>query len=133
MSFVGNPPSSCVNANCRSNCLHLAARAWGRGSSGWYDARKAMGVIQDANQFVYAANPATGEKNPEAFNIPIGALVFWNPDPNGHIATYVGDGMVVSNGNWENKGDGVYLVPMEIMNNYGRGYEGYTANPVWAY
>lgn len=131
LSFVGNPPSSCSNYNCRHNCLHLASRAWGRASSGIYDAFTAWDMARAQGKAVTVIDPKTGKKNPEAFNIPIGALVYWNPQDNGHVATYVGDGKAVTNGDF-GKGQGVYLVPMEAMNGYGTGYQGW-AYPVWGY
>lgn len=129
LGFVGNPPSSCINYNCKANCLHITARAYGRGVSGWYDAFESWKQANVAGKAVLAIDPRTGEKNPEAFNIPIGALVYWNPQPNGHVATYVGDGKAVTNGDF-GRGQNVYLVPMEAMSGYGTGYQGW-AYPVW--
>lgn len=131
MSFVGNPPSSCTNYGCRHNCLHLASRAWGRATSGWYDAKESWQKAVASGNAVPAVDPKTGKTNPAAYSIPIGALVYWNPEPNFHVATYVGDGKVVSNGNF-GKGDSVYLVPMEAFKGYGTGYLGW-AYPNWAY
>jgi hypothetical protein len=128
-SFVGNPPTSCSNKNCVNNCGHLSARAWGRSHSGYDTARIQWWAAVRAGKATFAINPETGQRNPEAYNVPLGGLLYWDTSGDaGHVATYIGDGKLMSNYKGE-RGDGVYAVPFEGFQGYGP-YFGW-AEPHW--
>ncbi len=122
--FVGNPPSSCSNRYCVRNCGHLSARAWGMSHSGYATAKLQWEQTAREGGLMPAIDPKTGEKNLEAYRIPIGALLYWDTPCNGcsldtdHVATYIGNGLVMSNYKGE-YGDGVYAVPFEGFAGYG--------------
>ncbi len=122
--FVGNPPSSCSNRNCVRNCGHLSARAWGMSNSGYATAKLQWEQTAREGGLMPAVDPKTGDKNSAAYNIPIGALLYWDTPCSGcsldtdHVATYIGNGLVMSNYKGE-YGDGVYAVPFEGFAGYG--------------
>lgn len=103
-AFVGHAELACSDGKCQSLCDHLAGKVWGYSNSGYYSAK-----------LHWNAAVAEGIAHPGGTNIPIGALMFWNTGPFGHVATYVGNGMVVSNMTTATRADGtggsnVYLM-----------------------
>lgn len=129
--FVGNPQFACSDAwfdtnrgvwqGCRAKCDHLAGDIWGYwANSGYWDAKYHWGVALSEG----IGRP--GNRVP-----PIGALLFWDTGPQGHVATYIGNGMVVSNLTNGPNGTSVYVVPAEYFeNNWGSPYLGW-ADPVF--
>lgn len=104
LEFVGQANKACANKTCQGKCLHLAAKVWGYPYSGSNTAKSHWLRLNDLG-LTYA------DRKP-----PVGALVYWDVSWTGHVATYVGDGMVVSN--WDGrKGHGVYLLPIDIFEN----------------
>lgn len=84
-------------------CARLAARIHGHPNSGYPTA---------AAQWEHYLR--TGTAVTDASPPPPGALLFYDTDPSGHVAVYLGDGLVVSNdvldGPTGRRG-GVYIVP----------------------
>jgi hypothetical protein len=122
MLFVGNANLACNDGKCYRLCDHLAGDIWGYWDySGYRDAK-----------YHWAVAISQGIAKPGGRMPPIGALLFWDTGPQGHVATYVGNGMVVSNlSNGGDKGANVYLVPAEYFeNNWGSPYLGW-ADPVF--
>lgn len=109
MAFVGNAKLACEDGQCYQLCDHLAGDIWGyTESSGYYSAKThwATAVSQGI------AHP--GDKNP-----PLGALLFFDNNPEyGHVATYVGNGMVVSNWQGSPHGNNVYLMHADATAGY---------------
>lgn len=85
-------------------CARLTARMHGYEFSGFPSA-----IVQwEYYVSVGLARPGDGEPPP-------GALVFWDSEPFGHSAVYLGDGMVVTNDLYDalsGRLGGVYLAPM---------------------
>lgn len=104
LQAVGNAHQVCPNGTCENLCLHLAAKLAGYGSSG------------SATALSHWKRLARQGYTNQARTPPVGASVYWDVGTAGHVATYVGDGMVVSN--WDGKkGDNVYLLPIDIFEN----------------
>lgn len=85
-------------------CARLAARIHGHAHSGWPSA------IDQWEHYVDVGLAHPGDGDP-----PPGALVFWDTDPFGHVAVYLGDGMVVTSDIYDRvtgRKGGVYLAPM---------------------
>lgn len=129
--FVGNPQFVCGDSwfdsnrglwqGCRAKCDHLAGDIWGYYiNSGYWDAKYHWGVALSQG----IARP--GNRTP-----PIGSLLFWDTGPQGHVATYIGGGMVVSNLTNGENGTSIYVVPAEFFeNSWGSPYLGW-ADPVF--
>jgi hypothetical protein len=98
-SSVGDALSVCLDGKCFNKCDHLAGDIWGyEEASGYYSA---MTHWQTA---VAQGIAVKGDKEP-----PLGALLFWETGrPFGHVATYIGNGMVVTNAGGE-YGSNVYI------------------------
>jgi hypothetical protein len=100
------------SVNCHAACERLASVVWGRTNSGY---GSALGHWQ-AKVGSSAAHP--GDRNP-----PIGALLFYNNAGDfGHVATYLGSNMVLSNDVNDSKSGhegGVYIVPASDMETTG--------------
>lgn len=102
--LVGRADRACSNLTCEGLCLHLAAKVWGHAYSGSPTAIAHWERLREMGQ-------TRSDRQP-----PVGALVYWDINWSGHVAVYVGDGMVVSN--WDGPhGDGVYLLPIDIFEN----------------
>lgn len=108
LSYVGNANMACEDGECYRLCDYLAGKIWGYESSGYYSAAthwetaKATGVAH------------VGDKNP-----PLGAALFYTGDSSdGHIAIYVGNGMVVTNNSGGSAGSNVYLMPANRWGGY---------------
>lgn len=85
-------------------CARLSARIHGHEHSGWPSA------IAQWDHYVAAGLAHPGDSEP-----PPGALVFWDTDPSGHVAVYLGDGIVVTSDIYDartGRQGGVYLAPM---------------------
>ena len=95
-------------------CLRLADDAYGA------SARTTTALAQ------WSRAKAAGVAHPDSRDIPIGAQMFWRTShPAGHIATYVGDGKVVTN----MPGGSVEVVDWHKLNEWGP-YLGW-ANPYY--
>lgn len=95
-------------------CLRLADDAYGAG------ARTTTALAQ------WARAKDAGVAHPDGREIPVGAQMFWRTSsPAGHIATYVGDGKVVTN----MPGGSVRMVKWQKLNEWGP-YLGW-ANPYY--
>jgi cell wall-associated NlpC family hydrolase len=88
---------------CFQRCGRLAARAWGRESSGYTSA-----IVQ------WEAMKAKGKAHIGKRNIPVGALLYYDYDGSqyGHVAVYLGNNKVMSNDvKDDSRGEGgVYIV-----------------------
>jgi hypothetical protein len=120
-SYVGNAILACSDGMCYRKCDHLAGDVWGYAEASgyatakvhWYQALKG-GVARPGNR-----------------NIPIGALLFWDSGAYGHVATHIGNGMVVTNLTNGPNGSDVYMVPAEYFEeNWGSPYLGW-AEPIF--
>lgn len=101
LMFVGNAKLACSDGMCLSKCDHLAGKIWGYGNSGYLSA---------ATHWAHAV--ANGYAKPGDTNPPLGALLYWDTGHKyGHVATYVGNGMVVSNLTTAPGISNVYLMP----------------------
>lgn len=95
-------------------CLRLADDAYGA------TARTSTALAQ------WSRARAAGVGNPDSKDIPVGAQMFWQTsNPAGHIATYVGDGKVVTN----MPGGSIEIVNWHKLNDWGP-YLGW-ANPYY--
>lgn len=125
LSFVGHAERACPDGKCYQKCDHLAGDIWGYpAASGYYSAKEHW--FSAVRQGV--ANP--GDTNP-----PIGALLFWDTGYYGHVATYIGNGYVVSNLSSGPNGANVYKVPASLFSKqWGAPYYGW-ADPTfpWGY
>jgi hypothetical protein len=94
--------------NCSGRCDHLAGEAWGYSSSGY-----------DSAKIHWQTMVATGKAHPGDRNPPVGASLFYdNAGPYGHITTYLGDGLLLSNDVNDSKSGvngGAYIVPTDFM------------------
>lgn len=98
-SSVGDALSICQDGKCFNKCDHLAGDIWGYEEASGY--LSAMTHWQTA---VAQGIAVRGDKEP-----PLGALLFWETGrPFGHVATYIGNGMVVTNAGGE-YGSNVYI------------------------
>lgn len=85
-------------------CARLAARIHSHEFSGFPSA------IAQWEHYMDVGLARPGDSEP-----PPGALVFWDTDPFGHVAVYLGDGEVVTNDLYDavtGRHGGVYLAPM---------------------
>lgn len=115
LSFVGQPWLACDDGMCYRLCDHLAGQAWGYANSGYETAREHWAVME-----------ASGSAHPNDTNPPVGALLFWNTGLYGHVAVYVGNGMIVTNMKGS-EGYSVYLIPAsEISQLWGAEYWGWS-------
>lgn len=121
LSFVGHAERACPDGKCYQKCDHLAGDIWGYPqASGYYSAKEHW--FSAVRQGV--ANP--GDTNP-----PIGALLFWDTGYYGHVATYIGNGYVVSNMSNGPSGPNVYKVPASLFSDqWGAPYYGW-ADPTF--
>lgn len=121
LSFVGHAERACPDGKCYQKCDHLAGDIWGHPqASGYYSAKEHW--FSAVRQGV--ANP--GDTNP-----PIGALLFWDTGYYGHVATYIGNGYVVSNLSSGPNGPNVYKVPASLFSEqWGAPYYGW-ADPTF--
>lgn len=120
LTFVGQPSLACGDGTCFMLCDHLAGEAWGYANSGYETAREHWAIMV-----------ATSHAHPGDIHPPLGALLFWDTGLYGHVATYVGDGMIVTN-MYGDIGYGVYEIPAsDISKVWGAPYLGW-ADPVFA-
>lgn len=108
LSVVGSAGLACEDQQCYRLCDYLAGWIWGYSSSGYMSA---------ATHWQAALN--TGVAHPGDRNPPLGAALFFKGDSEfGHIAIYVGNGMVVSNWSGGPKGSNVYLMAADRFGDY---------------
>jgi hypothetical protein len=119
-SSVGDALSVCLDGKCFNKCDHLAGDIWGyEEASGYYSAMTHWQTAVSQGIAVY------GDKEP-----PLGALLFWETGrPFGHVATYIGNGMVVTNAGGE-YGSNVYIYYADWYDGVGYKYLGW-APPVF--
>lgn len=93
---------------CDALCDHLAGEVWGYSSSGYYSAKVHWETMVSKGK----AHP--GDRNP-----PVGASLFYdNAGKYGHIVTYLGNGLILSNDVLDKKSGvtgGAYIVPSGSM------------------
>lgn len=106
LSYVGQPGLACSDGLCYELCDHLAGEAWGYANSGYQTAREHWTIMS-----------ATGHAHPNDTHPPIGALLFWDTGLNGHVALYVGNGMIVTN-MIGSHGIGVYEIKASDISQY---------------
>lgn len=106
MSYVGNAAAACDDGKCENECDHLSGAIWGyRATSGYETALTHWDTAV-----------ATGIAHPGDRNVPLGAILFFTTGaPEGHVMTYVGNGMAVSNFGNGPAGSGVYLLPADYF------------------
>jgi hypothetical protein len=120
--FIGRADLVCSNRTCEGLCDHVAGDIWGYAeASGYYSAK-----------VHWQTALATGVARPGNTTPPIGALLFWDTGEFGHVATYVGNGYVVSNlTHGGPRGPNIYKVAATYFsNNWGAPYLGW-ADPVF--
>ncbi len=119
--YVGNAGLACSDGMCYRKCDHLAGDIWGYAEASGYATAKIH----------WYRALATGVARPGNRVPPIGALLFWDTGPYGHVATYVGNGMVVSNLSNGPNGANVYQVGADLFeNSWGSPYLGW-APPIF--
>jgi hypothetical protein len=119
-SSVGDALSVCMDGRCFNKCDHLAGDIWGyEEASGYYSA------------FTHwQAAVAQGIAVVDNREPPLGALLFWETGrPFGHVATYIGNGMVVTNAGGE-YGSNVFIYYADWYDVVGYKYLGW-APPVF--
>lgn len=120
-SSVGDALTVCEDGKCFNKCDHLAGDIWGYAeASGYYSAKTHWEAA------VNAGIAKIKDREP-----PLGALLFWNSlnSDFGHVATYIGNGLVVTNSGGE-FGSNVYIYYADWYENNGRDYWGW-APPVF--
>lgn len=116
LSYVGRAEIPCPeDRTCYQRCDHLSGDIWGyEEASGYVSARRH-----------WFAALAQGVAHPGDTTPPIGALLFWDTGVYGHVATYVGNGYVVTNLAGP-KGYNVYKVPASYFSDkWGAPYYGW--------
>lgn len=116
LSYVGNAGAACSDGFCSELCDHLAGVVWGYNT--------ASGYASAETHWETAVSQGIAHKDDK--NPPLGALLFYKGGTLGHVATYVGEGMVVSNVNVGSTSN-VYLVSADF---FGMPYLGW-APPVF--
>lgn len=118
LQTVGNAGIACDDGLCRAQCLHLAGWIWGYGNACSYAEYKEMGMHCSARtHFEWLSK--RGYAYPGDTNPPIGALMFWDTgSPEGHVATYIGGGMVVTNAKGP-QGYNVYKMTAKQLGTWG--------------
>lgn len=119
-SSVGDALSVCMDGLCFNKCDHLAGDIWGyEDASGYLSAKTHWETAVRQGIAVF------DDREP-----PLGALLFWETGrPFGHVATYIGDGMVVTNAGGE-YGSNVYIYYADWYDTVGYKYLGW-APPVF--
>jgi len=122
---VKDPP--CDDGRCVSLCAQLSARVQGQ-TNGYY---KGQSRTWAKTMFLALRDTTNTQRgligSGEEFTPPIGAMLFWNNGTYGHVATYVGDGKVVTN--YEPSKTGVVVMPADrLVREYGS-YLGWMAPP----
>lgn len=120
ISSVGNAIRVCVDGKCFNKCDHLAGDIWG------YE--YASGYLSAATHWATAKRQGIARTNDR--EPPLGALLFWDTGRVfGHVATYIGNGMVVTNSGGE-YGSDIYIAYADAYETYGWKYLGW-ADPVF--
>lgn len=94
------------SVRCKQRCDHLAGQVWGYSTSGYESAKTHY-------QSLLAAGKIHKDRNP-----PAGAILFYESGENGHITTFLGDGLLISNDVNDSKSGisgGAYIVPTKAM------------------
>jgi hypothetical protein len=117
---VGDALSVCMDGRCFNKCDHLAGDIWGyEDASGYLSAKTHWDTAVNQGIAVF------DDREP-----PLGALLFWETGrPFGHVATYIGNGMVVTNAGGE-YGSNVYIYYADWYDKVGYKYLGW-APPVF--
>jgi hypothetical protein len=120
-SSVGDALTVCKDGKCFNKCDHLAGDIWG------YD--EASGYYSAKTHWQTAVN--TGIAKIKDREPPLGALLFWSSlnSDFGHVATYIGNGLVVTNSGGE-YGSNVYIYYADWFESTNRDYWGW-APPVF--
>lgn len=87
IAAIGNAAAVCSDGECYNLCDHVAGDIWGYElASGYATAKIHWQAMVDRGI------AKQGDKTP-----PLGALLFWDSGEYGHVATYIGNGRVVTN------------------------------------
>lgn len=112
LSYVGHAEIPCTDGKCVSQCDHLVGYVWGHAASGYETA------AGDGPGSHWLAAVSEGIAHPGDYNPPIGSLVFFDTaNPANHVATYMGNGMIVSNYSGPS-GYNVYYMPADYFGTY---------------
>jgi cell wall-associated NlpC family hydrolase len=122
ISAIGDAVSVCTDGECFNKCDHLAGDIWG------YE--YASGYLSAATHWATAKKQGIAKFDDR--EPPLGALLFWDTGRVfGHVATYIGNGQVVTNSSSGEFGPDVYVVSADMYEElYGWDYLGW-ADPVF--
>lgn len=119
MAAVGHAERVCSDGKCYRKCDHLSGDIWGYEDFSGYET-----AAVHWRTAVKSGLAHKRDKEP-----PLGALLFWDSGPEGHVATYIGNGRVVTNFTGP-AGTNVYIVQADLFEQYGYEYLGW-AVPVY--
>lgn len=119
VAAIGNAAAVCSDGECYNLCDHVAGDIWGyEVASGYPTARIHWETM------VSRGLAKKGDKTP-----PLGALLFWDSGEYGHVATYIGNGRVVTNLVLNGKRN-LFVVDADWYERNGRAYLGW-ADPIF--
>jgi hypothetical protein len=119
VAAIGNAAAVCSDGECYNLCDHVAGDIWGyEVASGYPTARIHWETM------VSRGLAKQGDRTP-----PLGALLFWDSGEFGHVATYIGNGRVVTNLVLNGKRN-LFVVDADWYERNGRGYLGW-ADPIF--
>jgi hypothetical protein len=119
VAAIGNAAAVCSDGECYNLCDHVAGDIWGyEVASGYPTARIHWETM------VSRGLAKQGDKTP-----PLGALLFWDSGEFGHVATYIGNGRVVTNLVMNGKRN-LFVVDADWYERNGRKYLGW-ADPIF--
>lgn len=119
IAAIGNAAAVCSDGECYNLCDHVAGDIWGyEVASGYPTARLHWEAM------VKQGIAKKGDKTP-----PLGALLFWDSGEYGHVATYIGNGRVVTNFVLNGKRN-LFVVDADWYERNGRAYLGW-ADPIF--
>lgn len=120
MAAVGHAYRACRDNACEGLCDHLAGSIWGYSDYSGYATAMVHWRTAVSDRIAHL-----NDREP-----PLGALLFWKTQkPEGHVATYIGNGRVVSNSDGPS-GTNVYIVEATAYEDFGYEYLGW-ADPVF--
>lgn len=119
IAAIGNAQNVCTDGQCYNLCDHVAGDLWGyEVASGYATARLHWETM------VAKGIAKKGDRTP-----PLGALLFWDSGEFGHVATYIGNGKVVSNFVLNGEKN-IFVVDADWYESVGTGYLGW-ADPIF--
>jgi hypothetical protein len=119
LADVGKAKNVCSDGVCKDMCDHVVGDIWGYEFASGYETAYDHWKIANSQ----------GLAHPDSRNIPVGALVFYQlRNPAGHVAVYVGNGLVVGSMSDSNGDSNIFLTSADyFLNNPNNKYLG------WAY